>query len=205
MKELNEIVLILGRRGEGKTTLSKLLIKKRSRVVVWDTLGEYQATVVGFDSLSSLHSYIVEKERFKVSYIPGVGGGTTEEFDNFCKYIWALSEYRELTLVVEEVDQVSSPGYVPPYFNTILRLGRHRGLRLICISRRASEVPKLLTSQTTHFISFSQKENRDIDYLRRYWSSDIVLKLKILPKFSYLELYQNEVIVKKLPKFKKKT
>lgn len=180
------IALVLGRRGYGKTTyIKKALIPASGRVLIFDTLGEYSDvarpsyTVVDF--LSSVERH--QGGYFRLSLVPlDAGDDPSIAFDLFVRTLWALGD---CTGVVDEIDAVSSPTSVPGSLARSIRYGRHRSVSLVAASRRAAEVPRLLTSQADLIVSFNQSEPNDLDYLKRYVGAEFAASVSQLPPYEF--------------------
>ena len=62
----NEIVLVLGRKGSGKSSLVKnVLIKERDRLIIVDSLSEYNDFLV-IEDFESLVEYCSENKTFQI-------------------------------------------------------------------------------------------------------------------------------------------
>jgi hypothetical protein len=157
----NNVIVITGQRGTGKTTLIKERIRGIDRVILFDLLGEFEPNVftqkIFFEKLSESR----KQPFFRISYF---NPKTTEEdFERICK---AVNRLNDLTFVVDELDYFCSASFAPPVFQEIIKRGRHQGIGLICATRRPHEIPRLVTSQVTELISFRQVEPRDLAYLK---------------------------------------
>lgn len=180
------IQLVLGRKGYGKTTFTKDRLKSFSRVLVFDTLSEYGGQTEPYFDLDGFLRAVERRQNgvFRLSLVPlSYGNDPAQAFDVFMRAGWIVGN---VVLVVDEIDAVSSPTSVPPSLARAIRYGRHRGLSIIASSRRAAEVPRLLTSQADEIISFNQSEPTDLDYLRRYVSARFSESVQRLPKYRFL-------------------
>lgn len=165
----NKIVGVIGRKGSGKSTRAKTMVRYCPRFFVWDPMREYLRTVrdyvEGPDSYegenSDVDRYFIEAGRgknFALAYIPE--GDLEEEFEEICQIVY---HYGHMLFVVEEAPLVMKAGYMPPAFGKIVRTGRHFGIDLLWTAQRAAEVARTLTSMTDIFIFYSQTEPRDLD------------------------------------------
>ncbi len=180
------IQVVLGRKGCGKTTFVKTRIHDLARVLVYDTLGEYSDLASSCYSLESFLDECCAKEKrlFRLALVP-IQENLERSFQYFCRSVWAIGD---VTAVIDEIDAVSSPVSVPDEFAKLCRYGRHRQISLITASRRASEIPRILTSQTDSIVSFNQSEPIDLQYLAKTPAgADFAESVSRLAQFQYLE------------------
>ena len=159
---MNEIIFVSGQRGSGKTYWVKDHLKGLTRYLLYDTMGEYESGP-HFEEIEELIDFLVPYEN---------GGGFFEvvfdpiehsDFETFCEVALALGN---VYVVIEEIDQFATPYQTPIALQKMIKYGRHRGVNVLGVSRRPSEVSRLFTSQTTRFIIFRMFEPRDITYYK---------------------------------------
>jgi len=177
------ICTVLGRRGCGKTTYIKSILQNESRLLILDTLGEFESESVVTNSIEFIDA--LESKiggYFQIVFRP-YNVDPNKAFEVIAKSAWIVGD---LTMVIDEIDILASPISVPFELSRNLRYGRHRGLSLIAASRRAAEIPRLLTSQSDSIVSFNQTEPRDIQYLTSCCGSLFAEMTTKLQKFEYL-------------------
>jgi len=160
----NQIVGIVGRKGSGKSTRARVLLKYAPRILAWDPMADYVDLLPDqFEGVDDgLEEYFAEVrqrrlQRFACAVVPD---DLEPEFEVVCQL--ALN-HGPMLLAIEEAPLVCRANYLPPVFGKIVRTGRHRGLDLLWTAQRAGEVSRSLTSATDVFIFFSQTEPRDLD------------------------------------------
>jgi hypothetical protein len=152
--------MILGKTGTGKTVLAKSLIENSKRLLVLDPLGEYGGRIFfTFDALADFFSS--EPEEFQAILRPQ----EEEDADFFFKLARTIGN---VTVLVDEAEIYINPQSMPDSFRWLIQFGRHRGISLVCVGRRAPELNIYLRAQQTSIISFAQSEPRDIDHLVAY-------------------------------------
>jgi len=179
------ISVVLGRRGCGKTTLIKGVIASRPRLLVFDTLAEYGRSGKVFRSIPPLIDYVEANAygQFRAVYQPVETQDLETDFSDFMRLAWIAGAN---TIVVDEIDQVSSPSSVPDQLARNLRYGRHRKMFVIAASRRAADVPRLITSQADELYTFNQTEPRDIQYIAEFAGKDFAQRTLSLPLYKAL-------------------
>lgn len=184
MKKTAEISIILGKRGCGKSTLAKELLRKTpfNRVIVVDTLGEHAKGRKVVRTVPELLAAVRGKQfNLAVQF--------TDAQDGFvwaCKAAYAA---QDLMLFCEEVDFYIKANYAPEAFSVLVRYGRHKGVAMMCISRRPPDLWRNLTANADSLYIFQTTEPRDIRYLSEFMGGEAE-RLKGLGKLEYL-CYRN--------------
>lgn len=163
---------VWGASGSGKSSYVKLRLRGKSRVVVFDPLGEYSS--VGFrpcNSVAAVQRAMVETwPNFRLSLVP-TGGGEARKLSKLADFLLAVQEpYRTsgkgapLTLVVEEMNTcfpVSGGAANAPFFADICSRGRHYGIEVFGVSQRIAEVDMRFRGNCNETVVFRQKGPRD--------------------------------------------
>jgi len=155
-----KVIIIFGQRGSGKSYLAKKLVEGENRLILYDTLGEYDNGVALFN-VADFRSFFLEHYRgdFRCIYNPLQ---PEKEFDAICEYAFDAGD---LTFLVEELDVFCSANAVSPAFANIIQRGRHSDISFIGVSQRPFGINRIITAQAKIIYSFKQREPRDIDYL----------------------------------------
>jgi hypothetical protein len=160
----NKIIGIVGRKGSGKSSRLRELLRYCPCFVAFDPIGEHaQEKVNGFDSPADLAEFLKwsrEEKTFACAYVPG--GDLAEEVEEVSRLVYARGQ---VCFACEEVPLFTQAGYMPPLFGKLVRTGRHRKVDIVWTAQRAAEVPKTLTALTDIWILFSQTEPRDLSAL----------------------------------------
>jgi hypothetical protein len=196
----NQILAVAGRKGSGKSTVTREILQRNHRLILFDTMGEHNWIPVQFSDLGEAHSYIFEhgasSEPFQASFVPAdVKEGALES--SFGEISMAVYESGNMTYGVEELPMLSQPNYVPPAYNTIVRLGRHRCINLLYTGQRLSECPRRVTSATDIFVLFSHTEPRDLDAIAERCSPEVAELVKQLDAHEFLvyDVASREVLI----------
>lgn len=183
----NKIIIIMAKKGCGKSTRANNLILERAsekRVLVYDTLNEYDFRLFDTKTFPTL-----KKGVRKVS--PINSHDEQQFFASICEYVYTLGD---TVLVVDEIDMYCSANTQVEYLTKICRYGRHKEIDLIAITRRPHDLPRGVTAMADELHISKIQEPRDITYLRSY-DSDIETKLKNIKthKLGYADFFVIEL------------
>lgn len=156
----DEIVVILGCPGSGKTTLGVEFLNK---------ITEHKRIVI--DHLGDFKLKLGEKPYLKIP----PAGDCTDWFEKICKNVY--NEGNKV-LIVDECD-LYAPNFGTPlfkvegdkWFGEIVHRGtgiHHRNLGVIAITRRPASLHKDILNFASHLFIFQLDGERDIDAVRHY-------------------------------------
>jgi len=174
----NEIGLILGRKGSGKTTLARMLAARVKRLLILDTLGrDYGGGTVVKDSKSLLEYYykVEHQDDFCIIARPQ-GDALPVDFFQLCtksESIWVL---------VEECDRYCGPTNIDDGLYWILNYGRQFGINVIGCARRAAAVNRTWTANCDWIVAHQTQEPIDLEYLSKFMDT---AGLRDLPTFHW--------------------
>jgi hypothetical protein len=174
----NEIGLILGRKGTGKTTLARKLATLTKRTLILDTLGtDYGGGVVVSDA-GSLVDYFA-----RVRNGPDFCIIARPRDDELPRVFFQLvRNSRNVWAFVEECDRYCSPNDIQPDLNWTINYGRQFGQSLIGCARRAHAINRVWTANADWIVAHQTQEPRDLNYLASYGFGD---ELKTLEPFKW--------------------
>jgi len=181
----NEVTIVVGRKGCGKSTLSASLIKSVRRVVVLDPQNEYNVGV----KVNSLHAFVdvITRYRFsddmKITYFPEDMTNRKKWFDGICKIVYAVGN---LTFVIEELGLFMSATSFPEEFAKLVMSSRHKRINIVGITQRATKIPRDLRSQADKIYTFHQVEPLDLKYIAEYMEAGNVSRIRSLSDHHYL-------------------
>lgn len=157
MKKFKPIdkIFILGRSGCGKSHLSKLIQQQYGRLIVVDTLmeyngGEFDFVVDSYPTFLKILMHLEKEKAFKVLFRFSLHDEEEKKHFIFNKVCEAIYHLGNVCLVVEEVHFYSNPQKLPLWFENIALTGRHQNIALICTSQRAGLTNKTLLSMSTY-------------------------------------------------------
>ena len=156
---MNEIIFVSGQRGSGKTYWVKRYLDGLPRSLLYDTLGEYEGP-----RYLEIEDLLEVCQGAEAGFFEAVFDPTdNEDFPYFCRIALAVGN---IYVIIEEIDLFTTPYNTPLELQRLIKYGRHYGVNIVGVSRRPSEVSRLFTSQATRFVTFLQREPRDVAYFR---------------------------------------
>ena len=185
------VVLILGKRGSGKSFRLRSLLESESRFLLYNTLGEPEysrfETVGSFPEL--VRALKTPRTFLRLNYIWDGRLEREADFEYVCQ---AAYETGKLTFAVDEVDTYCAPNFLPRHLDRIVSLGRHRDINFWCATRRPKEIPPLIRAQATRVVSFVQHEAADIEWCRQVMGDD-AFTLPNLGRYKALDWQDGQV------------
>lgn len=136
-----KIVLVYGKTGSGKTTLAKRFFSESKRVIVIDSLFEYESELVFYD-LESLIKYFNENKPLTFKIVCRF----SNDFDVEGLFL-IVKQITNVVLILEEAEIYISPYTRFSNFLYLVRYGRHFNINILAIARRATELSLDLRSQ----------------------------------------------------------
>lgn len=144
-KNTAHIAAVIGASGSGKSTFIKQTIRraKPARLLLWDPQGEYAEFGTPVRTLAELHAALTAagaRGKFALVFIPsGDPKAMVKQFDMFCLLAYHAGN---LTLICEELADVTQAGFAPSGWSIATRKGRHNGLRIYGASQRPASIDK---------------------------------------------------------------
>ena len=175
-----EHAIYLAGTGGGKTTALKnnpALPFGKGRFVFWDPDKDYYA--VHIDNLRTymreLGKAINSGKPFRMAYSPPDGLDTPENFERWCRIIWAYldGDYKTHVVVEELADVSVSSGKSSPCWGRLLRKGRKYGAVIHMVSQRPQEISKTAINQCTYKFVGIQNTSQDALHASKLAGIDI--------------------------------
>lgn len=179
-----KVILIIGKRGSGKSYLTKKMIADHNRLLIYDIMSEYtDCLVFGTETMTEFRQFWghIYKKDFRFTYRPIE---PKKEITYLARLVFALGN---MTFVVEEIDSICTAYDLPETFSRIIARGRHRNITLIGVTPAPFGIHRDLTRQAKEIYVFNTKEPRDRDYLRSLLGQEIEAKLDALGQYEYVK------------------
>jgi len=174
---------ILGVTGSGKSTLAYEVIEELDRVLILDSMGDYEDIpgAIVLEGAEACISKLLELQNKKNWKLVCLTLHEQETLD-----ILAVGfDVPGITIVVDECSLFCNPNYLPDEMARLVRYSRKRDIDLIFLARRPSEIHRELTAQSNLLVTFIQHEPIDIKYLRARMG-DKAEKAKSLQKYAII-------------------
>jgi hypothetical protein len=192
----NRIVLVVGFRGSGKSTIASGVLRANNGVFLFDPHGDpaYSWIPNMARSVEALEDYSrwrreVNPRRVGLRYIPDGRLDPYDALDGFCAWAWG---WRNAWVCVEEVAEacrsVSSAG-LPPELRRIVNQGRHKGLNQIYTGLRYAEIPRPVSAGADVQILFRCQEPLDLDSMRPRIGAEAMEKVQALGQHEALVFF----------------
>lgn len=200
-----KIIGIWGKRGSGKSTRAKMLIKNLDRLVVYDPVLEYnKEKCIVVNSIKNLLIAIKRgwKSGFRIAFQPDESADHVQNVADLCTYLTKVQQpyfdektNDKITFLIEEMS-LSVPNKNDPRLSKILNLcniGRHYGLEVIGISQRLAEVHTTFRGNTYENYFFALKGAVDIDAAAKILGKEKAERLLSVPVHCGLHELNGEI------------
>lgn len=159
----NTIISIMGKKGSGKSYLTKEIMYEWPRVIIVDNTGEYETEEIynGYDECVSALVNASKRNQFRISL-------RTRSVEDDLRLLEIVETIPSILLVVEEASRYVSSAFLPPEIEALIRYGRHKDISQIYLARRPTELHRDLTANSDVIVVFNTQEPRDINYLRSF-------------------------------------
>lgn len=162
-----ECLLVMGRRGCGKSYLAKRLQDLWPRRIIIDSLNEYSdgIRVKSFNDFCAELIKLKENKTQKFVLIfqsDPESGVSNEIFDELLRVSYYFGDVQ---IVIEEIQLYSSPHQLSKWLKNCLFIGRHQKLSLLFTTQRPGMLNKGILSQCSHVFCGQLIDGNDIGYV----------------------------------------
>ena len=170
----NRLILCVGFRGSGKSTVSSSILRANSGIFLFDPHGDpayswIKNTARSVEELEDFARWRREarpETKVVIRYVPDGRLNPFDTLNDFCAWAWG---WRNIWMCVEEVSEsckgVSAQG-IPGELRRIVNQGRHRLINQIYCGLRYAEIPRPISSGADVQIIFRSQEPGDLDAMR---------------------------------------
>jgi hypothetical protein len=154
------IIGVMAASGSGKGLWLKQWLRDENpqRLVVWDFKNEYQEftgerkNAKCSNTLADVRKAMIAagegplRIRYRPRTIAGGDKGMRKEFEALCTLVQA---WEHCVFLVEELSNVTQPGWAPPAWRMMTTGGRHEGITIIGVSQSPALIDKTFLSNCT--------------------------------------------------------
>lgn len=147
---LEDRILIAGQTGKGKTTLARYLVERLQpiRVIVFDPKDALEFP--GVEKCRTLEQLTRHLRDPLVHYVPS--GFDRDQLEEACQIVWETPG--PYVWWVEDVAELTNPGYCPAGLRLCAVAGRAKKKMLIVTIQRLAETHPVFRSQSEHIFIF---------------------------------------------------
>lgn len=176
----NEIVVICGQPGHGKTFAAKVILSNFDRHIIFDSLNEY-----AFNGDPTQKKYCP----FNLNRVVPTGRDSFEEFQTG---VWtqgnSMVGIDEIDTLVEKNRELKDQGRM----YDLTHLHFHRNIGMVVIARRTQNIHKDIMSCADHILAFRMFIKNDIEWLKDTIGDD-ALKTRDLPPRHFLHYSESGI------------
>lgn len=183
-----DCVLVMGRRGCGKSYLAKRIQDLWPRKVIIDSLNEYEGEGQAFYSFHEFSDEMLRLKSLKQESFTLVYQFNPEDENSaeiFEEILRTCFYFGNLQIVIEEIQLYSSPHFLSKWLKNCLLIGRHQNLSLLFTTQRPGELNKTVLSQCSHIFCGQIIEGNDLRYIAGFLNQD-AQKLSSIPERQFL-------------------
>lgn len=161
-------IFVTGRTGSGKSVLMKqLLIPQLANYVIYD----YKHEIIMPDSIifEKMADFKLHPNEHAIIYQPQTG--EDKEFDELCRQVFHRGNN---TLVLDELDYHLSATKICKWHDTIMRLGRSKGVGIINCTQRPRICHNNVISQCEHFFMFKLIQPTDKKKMAEFCGEEVM-------------------------------
>jgi hypothetical protein len=173
------IYTVFGKKGSGKSTLSKeIMVNLGGRVVFLSPVERLNVEHVEVWTVEDIETEMEEQEPGDVVLVRLADVSAMDAVA--CQAIYDGEGY---TIIIDEVEKYQGSKELLD----MIHYSRHFNIHIVANTRRYVDVPRLLTSQSDILYVAPTREPRDIQYIKDYTEPAFVEALNDLETFEFLE------------------
>lgn len=205
IQKQNKITTIIGHKGDGKTTLTEILILLNIKpCIIADPRGQYPINMrrrISFDSPRQLILWLKEPQNYKDFFNFKLELVCKVDDENIQDLAGAVLRMQKVQFCIDEIDMFfNSTATNKNNIYKLVHYGRHNEIDIITTSRRPANISRNLTSQTDVFYFSQLSEPVDLKYFESICDKKYTETVKSLQRYSFLRYADNEYTLIKTKK-----
>lgn len=184
-------VVIVGRRRQGKSTLSMFLAARKRTVIIFDPNANFTCGFIAWDLQLFQHWLYSEKPHGVCIFRPSPER-IWEDFSAFSEMLWPMCDY---ALVIDEASCLQSSHRIHPFLERLIRQAPREepnAVWLIQSAHRMVDYHGISRSLSSDTILFQTTHARDLDLIEDQFGSEVSEKVQRLGRFICLHHWGNE-------------
>jgi hypothetical protein len=161
-----KLICVSGASRSGKTAFVMQAVLQSQRLLVWDIEAQW-CELPGFEKITSraaLLSAMQKPGNCRIAYVEQAE--LSKGFDLWAGVaLYAARYVGAITVVAEEIADVTSPARAPGNWGMLLRRGLKRGANIWAISQRWQEADKTALGNASGLVVFRATTRQDADYI----------------------------------------
>lgn len=173
------INVIIGKQGQGKTTLAKSLIKSSLKnIIIFDMTGEYHS-LKNFNNINTFTKLkdLINNNFFKIVF-------HLKKPEHLKYLIPIIMDKKNLEIYFDEAHIIMREKIT----TLLIRYSRQLFIDLFFISHRIYDMPVLIRGMLNKLILFRLQSVEDQEYLKKFLGNDLTDIIKGLDQFCYIEI-----------------
>lgn len=199
----HDLVVVIGPRGSGKSTILQAFAFEEPRVIGIDSSGGlhmarlfqpakfHDGSIVADAAFRSAMEYVCKPG--PVRMMIDASKDAKAALETASAVAIRAGDIEPIVFIADELgDALDGASDRPPHFDFAIRQGRHHAVRIACGFQRAAEVPRKVTANAGHWYIFPGWEPRDRQYLDGVLAVDE--NPPDPPRYHALHLHQGRVV-----------
>jgi hypothetical protein len=162
----------MGETGSGKSSRIKVTLVEAQprRLMIWDPKREYRAFGTPLEKLAELGARALGQKEFRLVFHPQRSRKSMRKaFDKFCQI---ADRVQELTVVADELADVTEPNWAPEGWEMLTRQGRHAAIVILGASQSPADLDKTFFGNCSMVSAFRVCEANQVDRMAKLLAFD---------------------------------
>lgn len=199
-----EVHLIVGRSGNGKTTLLRQMMMEEPRAIAFDPLGILYPGIIcyGRSALVSMADKLAGNEKFKLIFRPQKTVTDFQIMQDEAEYACSIAwELENIGVYFDEIDSFARASDERSKLLALINWGRNKNISVKGTVRRpVKKIPRDWVTEITRYSIFCTKDPFDLNAISQ-WTMIKPEEIRELAIFEYFDWIEGEFIRKKLEKY----